>query len=44
MKQIVIIYSDFTESMHNAQSMTIKEVLINFLKLGSSVVAIRIYY
>lgn len=44
MKQAVIIYSDFIESRHNVQSMTIDQVLTDFLKLGSSVIAIIIYY
>lgn len=44
MKQAVIIYSDFSESRHNIQNMTINQVLTDFLKLGCSVIAIYIYY
>jgi len=43
MKQVVILYNDFTETRHNVQGLTLDEVLYSFLSLGSAVIAITVY-
>lgn len=42
MKQCLILYSDFTETRHNIQGLTLDEVLARFLSLGDKVIAITI--